>query len=83
MLEPREDLDLEQEALGALAGDDLRAQDLDRDRAVVLAVARQVDHRHAAPAQLPLDCVAVAHGDRLGAGSLALGGTCRKLQASY
>ena len=69
MLEPRQDLDLEQEALGGLAGDDLRAQDLDRDGAVVLAVARQVDHRHAAPAQLALDRVAVAHGDRLEDGS--------------
>ena len=69
MLQPREDLDLEQEALGGLAGDDLGAQDLDRDGAVVLAVAGQVHHRHAAPAQLPLDRVAVADGDRLGIGS--------------
>ena len=55
----------QQEALGGLAGDDLRAQDLDGDGAVVLAVARQIHHRHPAPAQLPVDRVAVAHGDRL------------------
>ena len=71
MLEPRQDLDLAQEALGGFAGDDLRAQDLDRDGAVVLAVARQIHHRHPAPAQLSVDGVAVAHGDRLEDGSLA------------
>ena len=49
----------------SVAGDDLRAQDLDRDGAVVLAVARQVDHGHPAPAQLSVDRVAVAHRDRL------------------
>ena len=64
VLEPGQDLDLEQEALGGLAGDDLRAQDLDRDGAVVLAVAREIDHRHAAPTQLTVDGVAVANGDR-------------------
>ncbi len=69
VLEPREDLDLEQEALGGLADDDLRAQDLDGDGAVVFAVARQVHHRHPAPAQLSVDRIAVAHGDRLEDGS--------------
>ena len=59
MLEPGLDPDLQQEALGGLAGDDLGAQDLDRDGAVVLAVAGQVHHRHPAPAQLPVDGVAV------------------------
>ena len=70
VLEPRQDLDLEQEALGGFAGDDLRAQDLDRDGAVVLAVARQIHHRHPAPAQLSVDCVAIAYGDRLEDGSV-------------
>jgi hypothetical protein len=69
VLEPREDADLEQEALGSLAGDDLGAQDLDRDGAVVLAVARQVDDRHPAPAQLSVYRVAVAYRDRLEDGS--------------
>jgi len=65
VLEPREDLDLAQEALGGFAGDDLRAEDLDGDGAVVFAVAGQMHHRHPAPAQLPVDRVPVAHGDCL------------------
>ena len=40
VLEPRQDLDLAQEALASLAADDLGVQDLDRHEAVVLAVAR-------------------------------------------
>ncbi len=71
VLEPRQDLDLQQEALGGFAGDDLRAQDLDRDGAVVLAVAGQIHHGHPAPTQLSVDGVAVAYGDRLEDGSLA------------
>ena len=65
VLESREDLDLAEEALGDFAGDDLRAQDLDGDGTVVLAVAREIHQRHPAAAQLSLDRVAVAHGDRL------------------
>ena len=60
VLKPRQDLDLEQEALRAPADEDLGAQDLDGDRAVVLAVAREVHDRHAAPAQHAFDGVAVA-----------------------
>ena len=71
VLEPRLDLDLEQEALRGLAGDDLRAQHLDRDGAVMLAVARQVHHRHAAPAQLPVNRVTVADPDALEDGLIA------------
>ena len=70
VLQPREDLDLEQEALRVLAGDDLRAQHLDRDGAVVLAVAPQVHHGHPAPAQHSVDRVAIAHGDRFEHGSV-------------
>ena len=65
VLESRQDLDLAEEALGDFAGDDLRAQDLDGDRTVVLAVAREIHQRHPAAAQLALDRVAVAYGDRL------------------
>ena len=50
MLQPRQGPDLEQETIGARAGDDLGVQDLDRDRAVVLLVPRQVHHSHPAPA---------------------------------
>ena len=71
MLEPGLDPDLPQEALGGFAGDDLRAQDLDGDGAVVLAVAGQIHHGHPAPTQLPVDGVAIAYGDRLEDGSLA------------
>ena len=65
MLEPGQDPDLEQEPLGGLAQDDLGTHQLDRDGAVVLAVAGQVDHGHPAPSQLPLDLVAVADGGML------------------
>ena len=71
VLEPGLDPDLPQEALGGFAGDDLRAQDLDRDGAVVLAVAGQIYHGHPAPTQLPVDGVAIAYCDRLEDGSLA------------
>ena len=42
------------------ADHDLRAQDLDGDGAVVLAVAREIDHGHPAPAQLAVERVTVA-----------------------
>ena len=65
MLEPGEDLDLQQKALGARPDEDLGTQDLDRDRAVVLPVASQVHYRHAAPAQQSVDRVTVAQRERL------------------
>jgi hypothetical protein len=65
MLQPGQDLDLEQEPLRSLAGHDLGAEDLDGDGPVVLAVAAEVDGRHPAVPQLPLDAVAVAHARRL------------------
>ena len=71
VLEPSLDLDLEEEALGGLAGDDLGAQHLDRDGPVVLAVARQVYNRHPAPTQLPVDRVTVADPDALEDGLIA------------
>jgi hypothetical protein len=53
-----------------LTVDDFRAQDLDRDGADVLAVARQIHHRHPAPAQLSVDRVSIAYTDRLENGSV-------------
>jgi len=76
MLEPRQDSDLKQEAIGAHAGDDLGVQDLDRYRAIVLLIPRQIHHRHPAPAQLPVDGVAVADGDGLEDGSPPRRGVC-------
>ena len=48
MLQVRRDLDLGQEPLDAEHGAELRVEDLERDRAVVPEVAREVHRRHAA-----------------------------------
>ena len=56
------DLDLGQKAIGAEHRAELRLEHLDRDVAVVLQVVREVDGRHAAGAELPLDAVARAKG---------------------
>ena len=74
MLQPAQDLDLEQKALGARSRHDLRAEDLDRDRAVVLAVAGQVHHGHPATSQLAVDRVAVGYVGRLEDGLITLAG---------
>ena len=62
MVEPRRDPDLAQEPLGAEDGGQVGAQHLERDLAVVLQVAREVDGRHAARADLALDRVALGEG---------------------
>ena len=59
MLEPGGELDLALEALGAERGGELGVQDLERDRAVVLQVLREVDRGHAPTAERALDRVAV------------------------
>ena len=59
MLQVRRGLDLGQEPLGAEHRGQLRAQDLERDLAVVPEVLGEVDGRHAAGAELALDAVAV------------------------
>ena len=46
-----------QEALAAERRGELGMEDLDGDVAVVLEVAREVDRRHAAAAELALDAV--------------------------
>ena len=51
--------DLAQEPLAAERFGEVRMEQLDRDGALVLQVAREVDRRHAARAQLALDHVAV------------------------
>ena len=59
MVEPRRDLDLGEEALGAEHRAQLGAQHLERHIAIELPVAREIDDGHAARADLALDDVAV------------------------
>jgi len=60
MPEPRRDLDLLDEAVGADAGGELRAQHLHRDAAAVLEILGEIHARHPARADLALDAVARA-----------------------
>ena len=62
MLEPGGEPDLALEPLGAERGGELRVQHLERDRAVVPEVVREVDRRHAAAAELALEPIAVGEG---------------------
>src|SRR5438132_10871173 len=57
MLEVRRDADLGQKALDAEQRAELGIQDLERDLPVMLDVAREIDRRHAAGADLTLDLV--------------------------
>src|SRR5947208_13212412 len=59
MIQTRGDRDLPQEPVGAELRRELRAEHLDRDRAVVLHVARAIYGGHASAAQFALDRVAV------------------------
>ena len=62
VLQRGRDADLAQEAVGGESGDQIRMEDLDRDVALVAEVAREVDDRRRAPAQLPLEAIAVLEG---------------------
>ena len=62
MLEVRCDLDFAQEALDAEHGAEVGAQHLERDPAIVLEVAREVDGRHPAGTEFTFDVVAIAEG---------------------
>ena len=64
MLEVRGRADFLHEAFTADGGDDGRVHDFERDLPIVPEIARQVDRRHAARAQLALD--AVSAGQRSG-----------------
>ena len=64
MLEVGGGPDLAQEAVGAEDGGQLAAQDLDGDVAVVPEVAGEIDRRHAAGTELPLDAVAALERGR-------------------
>ena len=75
MLEVGGELDLRQEPLGADDGGQLRAQELERDLAVVPEILREVHRRHPAGADLDFDPVAVGQrvleaAEQLGHGGL-------------
>jgi len=57
MLQVRRDLDLAQEPLRAEDGAELRVEHLDRDVAIVFEIAREINGRHAAAAELAIDDV--------------------------
>ena len=59
MLQPRRDVDLAEESVAAEGSGQLGPKHLDRDLAVVPDVLGQVDGRHAAAAELPLEHVAI------------------------
>ena len=63
VLEPGGEVDLALEPFGRGPGGELGQEDLEGDRTVVPEVAREVDHAHAATAELALDRVAL--GQRL------------------
>ena len=58
MSETSGDFDLAQEALGSYRGRKLGSEHLDRDGTVVLQIAREIDDRHPATAQLAHDEIA-------------------------
>ena len=62
MLQIGRDLDLRHEPFDAEHGAEFRVQDLERDLAIVLEIAREVHSRHAALADAALDGVAAPKG---------------------
>ena len=59
VLQPRGELDLAEEALRPERQGKLGVEDLERDPAVVLEVAREPDRGHAAAAELALERIVV------------------------
>ena len=55
MIEPRGDLDLGEESLGAEHRAELRTEHLECDLAIELAIAGEIDDGHAARADLTLE----------------------------
>jgi hypothetical protein len=62
MLEPGGEVDLPAEPLGAERRPRLGAENLEGDRPVVLQVVGEIDGRHPATAELPLDGIAPGEG---------------------
>ena len=64
MLQIRGDLDLGEEAFDAEHRSELGFQDFDGDATIVAHVAREIDRRHAAGADLALDVIPAGQGSR-------------------
>ena len=62
MLKPGSELGLAKEPLRTQGSGQLRSEHLERDRSVMAKVVREVNGRHAAPAELMLDAVTVPEG---------------------
>ena len=62
MVQPRGELDLPQEAIGAERRRKIGMQDLECDVLVVLRILGEVDGRHSAPPKLPVDRVCTRQG---------------------
>ena len=62
MLEVGRDLDLAEETLRTDGRREFRAEDFDRDLAVMLQVPGEIDRRHPTSTDSPLDGVAVGEG---------------------
>src|SRR3990170_7456179 len=62
MVELRGDLDLAQEPVGAEGGRELWLEDLECDSALVLEVLSEINGRHPARPEFPLDRVAIGEG---------------------
>jgi hypothetical protein len=56
------DFDLAEEAIVPERLTQLGSEDLYRDRSLVLEITGEKDHRHATPAELTRDCVAISEG---------------------
>src|SRR5262245_38639729 len=83
MLEPRGELDLPLEPLGAERGGELRMEDLERDGAVVAEVLDQIDRGHAPAAELALERIAALQrlperSERIGHRSRCNGWDCER-----
>ena len=63
VLEPRRELDLPEEALGAQRVGQLRVEELERDRAVMAKIVSKVDSSHTPTPELALDAVPIGKGD--------------------
>ena len=73
MLEIRRDADLAQESLRPEDGAELGVEHFERDEPLMLEVAREVDRRHAAAAQLAFDDVRAREGGVQVIGRLQMG----------
>ena len=73
VLEPCGELDLAKEPLHPLPSTELGPDDLERHRAFVPEIARQIDGGHATRTDLALHCIPAADGGRQAFGDVAHG----------